>query len=195
MLKFKLFNINFNVNYLFLSMIVIYLAIDETGLFLPLSIGVIVHELSHVFFLVIFDCKVNSINLSIGAITVNHSSGIDKYKNMIAVLAGPISNLLLSLLFYRINFMTHFYVNIILFIYNLLPINGLDGGELIKLLFNGVLSAEKINNLLNINTVVITIMFCVMYIFVFKNINAVFIILFCIYLISPLLLKKLLKDK
>ena len=188
---FKIHNIYFEINYIFLSLLIIYIACDRTGIYLPLLLSVIIHEFSHILCLIIFKCKFYSVKLNIGAITIKYNENISNPKKIISILMGPLSNLLISYIGFTLKNELLIYINLILAFYNFLPINGLDGGELIKTSFSGILSDKTIEKILNVATIVVSIaVFAVCFIF---KVYSVYVLLFCVYLISPLILKNLLK--
>ncbi len=194
-MKFRLCNISFEVNYLFLSMLILYLAFDRTGVYLPLLIGMVVHEFSHIICLIMFSCKIHSIHLNIGAITITHSDNITKIKRIISILAGPFSNFLISMIAMLCKNEMLFFVNLILALYNLLPINGLDGGELIRISLTGILSNKIIEIILGTTTVIVAVCFILCCILLSKMVFSVYLLLFCIYFLSPYIIKNLLKEK
>lgn len=188
---FKIYNIYFEVDYIFLSLLIIYIAFDRTGIYLPLLLSVIIHEFSHILCLILFKCKFYSVKLNIGAITIKYNENISKPKKIISILMGPLSNLLISYIGFTLKNELLIYINLILAFYNFLPINGLDGGEIIKIVLSGVLNDKLIENVLSALTIIVStaiLMTC----FIFK-IFSVNVLLFCVYLISPLILKNLLK--
>lgn len=195
-MTFSLFGIKFELSYIFFSVVVIFLAFDRTGIYLPLLIGVIIHEMSHIIFILIFKSKVSSIRLIIGAISVEYVEICSKIKKIIALLAGPISNILLAYIFYCFNLEIWCAVNIVLGLYNLLPINGLDGGAVLGEILEQFCSERTVNAIINILTVLVLSGYSFLWIYNSNDIRSnISVILLLIYIITPLIVKKVLKDK
>ena len=79
--------------------------------------------------------KIEKIKLSIAGVCVTfNNSKLEIVKNLIIYLAGPLANICLAILFYKINFI--FEVNIFLALLNLMPIYPLDGYNILNIFFN-----------------------------------------------------------
>lgn len=110
------------------------------GTVLPLVLlSALCHELGHLFVLWCLHVPVERLTLSpLGAvITAPEQEKLSYGRELLAVLAGPAVNLLLSLLLARLCKDYLFAgANAILGVYNLLPIDGLDGGRALFLLLS-----------------------------------------------------------
>ena len=190
-MKFVLFGITFEISYLFLTFIALFIAFDKTALFIPLLLSVLLHELAHIA--VIFGCgsRVQAIRLVPGKLGVEFSEIISKKCGILALLAGPFCNLVFALCSYRVGDKVSFGINLLLCIYNLLPLRGLDGGAIIELLFSGLVSQRLINKLLSALTMFTSVGVFILF-FVLKELDIVnySLIIFSIYLIMPLIIKK-----
>lgn len=194
-MRFKINNTKFEISYLFFSVFALYLAFDATGTFLPLLLGITIHEISHLLFLRFFGCKILSVKLNLGAVSVVHSANTSKFKKIICLLAGPLSNLIVALLFKLYNMEEFYLINLIIALYNLLPLNGLDGGSILTTILEGILPENIIQKLITVLTIIIVTLFALFWIFTYEETKNVSILIFAIYLLTPLLLKKVLKDK
>lgn len=85
-----------------------------------------VHELSHLIALLIVGGKADSIKLSFYGIALNYSCKIPRLREFIVIASGPISNLILFLLFKDD-------INLTLFLLNIFPVYPLDGGRILDL--------------------------------------------------------------
>lgn len=115
---------------------------------------IIFHELAHLFIATIFGKNIKKFKFSLSGVNISFEKNIllSKYKEIFIYLAGPISNLIIALLF-RYNNMI-FNLNIALFFVNLFPIYPLDG---YNILFNLLRKTkyEKIKiDILNILTII-----------------------------------------
>ena len=103
----------------------------------PLLVAALCHELGHLLALHWFGVPVREVVvLPLGALLVAPEQERLSYgRELGAVLAGPAANLLLSVLFARLSADYVFAgANFLLGLYNLLPIQGLDGGWALYLL-------------------------------------------------------------
>ena len=190
-MRFTLFGIDFFISYIFVCAFLIFMANDTSGQFIPLIFSVFVHEAGHIIMLFIFGQKLKRADLKIGAIRVEYSSYAIKSERIVALLAGPLSNLLLALIWHLFGNENLFYINIVLCVYNLLPIKGLDGGSIIEALSEGKISPKKIDLFLNLTTFAVAIFVLVGFFLLYKNSMSNYsLILFCIYLILPFIIKK-----
>lgn len=112
------------------------LLLPLTGFNLPLVISIFIavlgHELGHALTAKKLGYGSYGINIGFFAGTAQVDSNMHPIDNIKVVTAGPLVNLALGLL--TINFgLEHFtYVNLFLFIFNILPVYPMDGGHLLK---------------------------------------------------------------
>lgn len=121
-------------------------------------------------------------------------------KKIIVALAGPITNILILIiaLYINTNIVSQFiivYINILLIIFNLIPIYPLDGGRMIKSMLHikyGKMQAEKKINKLSFITLVILTIFASILIYATENIAVFFItiILWALYIKEDLIYRK-----
>ena len=147
--------------------ILLLLGIDK---FISIFIAVLVHELAHTYVAKKLNHYVDHVYLDLlngaAAIDTSYSS----YKDTIKIVAaGPISNLLLfglgSLLMSVIpsSFLETFcFINILLFIFNILPIYPLDGGRISKACMQWLTTpstGRKYNGYLSMVTSILSMIF------------------------------------
>ena len=114
------------------------LATDKTGLILPTFFAIIIHELGHLFAMWTLDCAPKQIKLIPASIQIT-SEFSKRYRNdAIIAFCGPAINLVLFITLYFNylafqNKMVLYYalLNLIVAIFNLLPISELDGGTIL----------------------------------------------------------------
>ncbi len=137
-MKFKLFGTKIYVSFFFCALFTVMLATDRTGLILPTFFAVAVHEIGHLFAMWVLDCEPKQIRLIPSSVQIV-SSFSRQYKNdIIIALTGPIVNYVLffTLYFNYIAFkneMVLYYalLNLIIAVFNSLPVKGLDGGTVL----------------------------------------------------------------
>ena len=113
-------------------------------------------------------------------------SNFNNVKKIIILLMGPISNIVIAFFFMLLNMAIPVYINILIAIFNLLPIYPLDGGQILNRLSRiiyGNFEAYKISN--SVNNIIMSILTALASIGLLytKNIAIIFIIIFLWYLI------------
>ena len=104
-------------------------------------------------------------------------------------MAGPIVNCILIILFINIKIKYQdiiVYSNMIILIFNLIPIYPLDGGRILKSIFKitkGNVKAEKISNVINNSLIIILTFLLGFTIYIFKNISIIIILIYLWYLV------------
>ena len=111
----------------------------DINLFISAFIAILVHEMAHAFVANRYNYRVYGINVGLFAGSASIDSNMAQRDSIPITAAGPISNLILFIIsiflqFYLVNdFITTFAsVNLILFIFNILPIYPMDGGHILK---------------------------------------------------------------
>lgn len=137
-MKFKLFGTEIYVSFLFAAVISVMLAFDKTGLALPTLIAVAAHELGHLCVMWMLESTPKSIRLIPASVQITRSFSYCYNNDILIALSGPAVNLLLFFVFY-INYLTfknygvycYATINLIVCLFNLLPVTGLDGGTVL----------------------------------------------------------------
>ena len=145
--------------------------------FIIFSAIIIVHELGHILGAIIFKWKIDKIILlPFGGITI-FQEDIDKSlkEEFIIAILGPLLQLTFYFL-YRNNQIFNYY-NLIILLFNLLPIYPLDGSKIVNILFNKFISFKKSH----IVTIIISLLTLVIIILSIRyNILLYFILLFIV---------------
>ena len=186
---------------IFLFLILFYIT-GQLGEYAVILILAFVHELGHLLAGIILGMKPAKLELKPYGISISFKINPNDYnkkiakgnllelKKAIVACAGPVTNLIIIIitLNLRLNIFTSLliiYSNILLIIFNLIPMYPLDGGRIVKsliYLFLGKKKAEKYtNNLSFIFLIIVTFMGSVAT-FYFENM-AIFLIIICLWLI------------
>ena len=167
------------------------------------------HELGHIITAKLFKMQIEKIEILPCGFSASffsyNSSGFPKgfsMQELIVALAGPIVSLILALSFQYIDD-TNFtiltkqevvYSNILILIFNLLPLYPLDGGRILKNILNIKLRGNNTDNIINkvssVTIILLTIVSSIA-VYYFKNI-AIFLV--CIFLWNIILSNKLKKN-
>ncbi|MBO5321988.1 MAG: M50 family metallopeptidase [Clostridia bacterium] len=148
-MKFKLLGSEIYISFLFVAVVALMLATDKTGLALPTLFAVSLHEMGHLLAMWIVGTPPKSIRLIPASVQITRSIS-SRYKNdIIVALSGPLVNFALFLTLY-VNFLIfknegilyYSLINLIVGLFNLLPVTGLDGGTV---LFSFIAKKKDIN--------------------------------------------------
>lgn len=178
--------------------ILIFYLTKQIEIYSYMMLFAFIHELGHFFAGVVLGFKTESINLTPLGFSIKFKIAEQEYnkkvrrssylelKKIIIALAGPITNLIIICLcvVLDINFYnkeTIIFSNLLIAIFNLLPIYPLDGGRIIKNIFTLCFGREKaytyIINLSNLMMFVFTFIGSIL-VYYFKSIAIFLIIVF-----------------
>lgn len=137
-MRFKLFGTEFYISFLFAAVITAMLAFDKTGFVLPLFFAVLVHETGHLAAMWVLDCAPKRVRLVPAAVEITTKIGNGGKYEIIIALCGPAVNLLLFgtlfvnyLAFGNDGYLTNALINLLIGVFNLIPVTGLDGGTVL----------------------------------------------------------------
>lgn len=198
MINFNFLNTKFSVSVGFVGLICLMLYIDRSGLILPSFIASLIHETGHIFCLFILKAPIEKIILKIGTAEIKGNFLVPRKSEIIMTFFGPFFNLLvfiLTLLFYLnskyMGLLNFSLINLILGVFNLLPISSLDGGTVLFLLLSSRLSASLSKKIcIIISFITLTSLFALGLLVFFKTKTNPTLILLCIYLLFSILLSK-----
>lgn len=157
----------------------------------------LLHEMGHIIMALILKIKLEKLEIMACGLSASFEERFfdNKINEIFVALAGPITSLCLAILCNNINWgylttQEAVYSNILIFLFNLIPIYPLDGGRIIKRILSikfGLIKAEGIvNKISNITIILLTIISSIA-VYYYKNI-AIFIA--CIFLWSIALKEK-----
>lgn len=158
-MKFKLLGTEICISFLFSAIITLMIATDKTGLMIPTLFAVIMHEAGHLFGMWILECPPTRIRLIPASIQIT-APITKRYKNdVIILILGPAVNFLLFgvlylnyIMFKNETVLYYALINLLIGGFNSLPVKGLDGGSLLKILFSRLFNPQKAEIILNIIT-------------------------------------------
>jgi len=198
MINFNIFGIKISVSVGFFGIVTLMLYIDKTGLMLPTAVTVIVHEIGHLIALILFKSKPESIVLKVGTVGISGRFLLSAKKEIIMLFVCFLLNIFLFFVLFCFYFIFENFVllnfalvMLVTGVFNLLPIIGLDGGEILKIILNMRLKSVSSNLILYLTSSV-TVMFILMlgfYVFADTKSN-ISLILMALYLFLGILLSK-----
>lgn len=134
-MRFRLFGSEIYLSFLFAALITIMLATDKTGFVLPTFFAVFMHECGHLFAMWILGCAPKKIKLIPASVQITNAAFTGYKNDFLIAVSGPIVNFILFLaLYYNYSLFENRFVgyfgliNLVLGLFNLLPVKGLDGG-------------------------------------------------------------------
>lgn len=153
-MKFKFFGTEIYVSFLFCAVLCFMLAIDRTGLVIPTLFAVFIHETGHLLCMWAADCQPHAIRLIPSSVQVVRGFSPKKGGELAVTVCGPAANLVVF-----ISLFANWYIfgserslefailNLVIAIFNLMPVSGLDGGTLLIAAiarFTDIYRAERI---------------------------------------------------
>lgn len=187
---------------IFIFLILFYFT-KQIEIYALIMIFAIIHELGHLVAGILMGMKPEKIELMPFGLSVSFKININEYnkkikkgnnletKKILIALAGPLTNLIMILITYRLKIdiiksMLIIYTNFLIMIFNLLPIYPLDGGRILKGILHisfGKRKSEKyINNISKITVIIITAITSILILYI-QNISFILIDIYLGYLI------------
>lgn len=174
---------------IFIFAIIFYFT-KQIRIYTILMMFALIHELGHLLAGVTLGLKAKSINIMPFGISINFEDYSNKYliKKLIIALAGPITNLIIVILGnYNEWDEEIIYANMLIGLFNLIPLYPLDGGRILKYVIQLTTSnkdAEIVTyKLSNILIVFITVISCLGFVWL-QNIGILLILGYLWFLIS-----------
>ncbi len=163
-MKFKILGTEIYISFLFTAVISFMLATDRTGLALPTLCAVILHETGHLLAMWALECNPKSVNLIPASVKITMPFSKSFRNDIIIAVCGPAVNFLLFLVLY-VNYLSFgsevslYYglVNLLIGIFNIMPVKGLDGGTILFTILAKKLDINKATLILRFITISVAI--------------------------------------
>lgn len=155
-MNFELFSIRFKVPFLSVAVMSCVLILDESFKVCACFIAAIIHECGHLIAMYITGKRPKSIKVSLFDICIQADTHRGDMNDLFITLSGPVFNLLFAAVLYPFSFKL-FACNIVIAVFNLLPVETFDGGHALKVMLNTVLNEKTTDILIKILTFIILI--------------------------------------
>lgn len=169
--------------------LIIFYFTNQLRIYLIIMFFCILHEIGHLIAGLILKMKPEKIEIMPFGLSISFYTNFNdnKIKEIFVALAGPATSLASAILCNNINFgyitmQEAVYSNLLILLFNLIPLYPLDGGRIIKGILDiklGVTKGSKIINKISYITMIILTVISSIGVFYYKNFA---IFLFCIFL-------------
>lgn len=153
-MKFKFFGTEIYISFLFCAVVCFMLVIDRTGLVIPTLFAVFIHESGHLLAMWAADCQPRAIRLIPTSVQIVRGFSPKKCGEIAVTVCGPAANLVIFgvlfanwSIFKSVQSLSFAILNLVIAVFNLLPVSGLDGGTLLTYTiahFTDIYRAERI---------------------------------------------------
>lgn len=179
-MKFKFLGTEIYISFLFCAILCFMLAIDRTGLVIPTLFAVFIHESGHLLAMWAADCQPRAIRLIPTSVQIVRGFSPKRCGEIAITVCGPTANLVIfgvlivNFYIFKIEQSLVFAtLNLVIAVFNLLPVSGLDGGTLLTLFmskFTNIYKAESIVRIITVLFAFIAFLFGV-YLWVSGTVN------------------------
>ncbi len=188
-MKFKAFGVCFELSYFAVALLSIVLLLDKSGKTALCMLSALIHECGHILALALFRVKIKSVGLRTFDILINADRQMGFLCDLTVTLFGPVFNLVFALLFYKIYY-PFFMTNMVLCVFNLLPLETFDGGHALKLILSRFFTYKTVNTVLLVFTLLLLIpMFILGILLIFYSKYNYSLLLIALYLLAILFIK------
>ncbi len=188
-MKFKILGIPIELPFLSVALISSVMLLDESLKASLCFLSAFIHECGHLFFMLCYGIKPDFIRLGVFDVVIKAKPDKTFLSELFITLGGPFFNMIFALIFYRIS-ADFSLANIIIGLFNLLPVESFDGGRAITLLLNRKLSFKTTNIILKVLTFIILIPIFILGVLVLSYSKYNYsLLLISLYLLAILFLK------
>ena len=157
-MEIRLFGCKIYISLLSIAMICLILFFDSTGIILFGLCSVLIHETGHILFMAALKQMPDEIIMQPAGVIIKRKNLIMKYSDeLLVATAGCLFNLIFGLCFislyyvnYNLLWMIFAAANLSIAFFNLLPVAGLDGGDILKFFLYRIMPENKADTICKI---------------------------------------------
>ncbi|MEG0570263.1 MAG: site-2 protease family protein [Oscillospiraceae bacterium] len=170
MISFKVLGVNVRIEMLFIATITIFLLVDKSNIGVMSICACILHESGHILMLFLFRCKPKELVFDIiGIKLVNSNNKLSEKKDLCVLVAGSFINFFIFFLLFgftsSLNNLGLFAVcNLVLGVFNLLPVSSFDGGKILEIILMRFFSYRTVDVLCRATEILFTLAILVVFI-------------------------------
>lgn len=173
-MEFNIKSLKVKISFTFLSLFLIVFTNENYNIFIYSLVASLFHECVHIAFILSFKGEIDEIILSVfgGNIKRNSNIILSNKKEILISVSAPLSNIFFGIILLFFDIDKYFaYINIIMGFFNLLPFYSFDGGRALKLFLSDKLRKQLIEITVLITSIIITVFFTVLSVYLFFNQN------------------------
>ena len=166
-------------------LLVIFLILSgQSKIYLIIFAFTAIHEVGHLICGLILGLKPKTIKIMpMGLSILFKNEQLKWWKELLVCIAGPIVNFFIALITYNIKAQyLIIYTNILIGVFNLLPVIPLDGGRAIKAILKRLLCYKKANKYISLISYATMVVISIIGLFIIIKLNNIFILLTIAYL-------------
>lgn len=177
-MKFRLGGIDFEITFLFAALIAFIITMNAPSNVMITIASSLVHEIGHLLAMSAVGNKPQAVRLEVTGMNIKRAESIKiSIKNEILIaLGGPLVNIVIFVIcgfvicFYKSEFLlTVACINLILMIFNILPVKRLDGGMILYFLLSQRFDTEICSAVLKITSIAFIALIYIWGIYVFAS--------------------------
>lgn len=199
-MTFRVFGIKVKVSFLFVALVTTFMVIDSSKYMLLGLSSALIHEMGHIITMILVGSKPAKVEFNLFDIDIKDNNRNNRnYKNdVFTLLGGSIANFLTALFLWILYYIFKdqsilmlISENLILGFFNILPIESLDGGQILYIFLSNKMQNDKAIVFLDVISFIILLPLAVIgfYMLLKSKYNFSLLLISC-YLISVILIKK-----
>ncbi len=193
-MEFKIKNTSVKLSFSFVALVLLFIIGEKGSLYFVTFFNSFLHELIHIFFIIIFKGEIKEFKISIfGGEIKRNDINASNIHNAITYISAPLFNILLGSIFLLITKQESDFVvsNLTLGVFNILPFYSFDGGCFLKSLLLCFYTENKTEKVITAISILVAIVITSASIFVIiYSKEGTFLIIFSLYMIFALIFKK-----
>ena len=162
-MNFRIGSVKIKISFLFFAMLTMLFVGDKKGVALIALMCIALHELGHIVALCFFGNTPDEIVFGIFGIRIQQNKYmLSELRQIIVVLCGPLVNIVLFVVFFLANiiFQKQFLLvacatNLVMGVFNLLPVLPLDGGRILLTLLSFFFEEETVRIIMRVVCIIL----------------------------------------